>query len=368
MSEAKELLGFDETDNPTKSEVSRAWKKKIFEFHPDRGGDHSAAVEINAARDILEGKARPTYERGSPRPSPAPKYEPPRKSGTTFDEAVSKAGIPHGTEWHFATESQRGKGWSGDESSMSDRAWVAYGRTESKHVFVGVRHYTRQDYYVGGIENRDEWTIKSEETPLRDLAKEVNPRFLYGNVVKTLKRVGFGGRFNSKVIDSPGKSGTDWLSSAPRGSATSIKHWLVNSGQLAGDDPSVVGRKQTVQIIQNTTRAYGGEVKPGYYPEAPARWNTHNGEYMGEYYKITLRSNGKDFLMSEDDFLKFSRLKLGGKRVLDVIFGRYSYDESKKMLTRIRAGKVILAWMSENLHLPSQATEALAAAAAQMPS
>jgi len=344
LEEAKALLGFSPSDAPTKSEINQAWKRRIFERHPDRGGDNSAAVELNVARDILEGRRKPTYNRGPSVESapPQPKWTPPKETGTSFDQAKSKAGIPSNVDWYFVTTSQRGKGWYGDESSASDTAWAAYGRTDSHHVFVGVRNTTRKDYFIGGSYNEDNWTIKSNAIAIRDMAKEgASPSWLYGNVVKILKSVGFAGRFNSKVIDAGPWKFDDRL---PSGSATSIKHWLVARGEVESSDPSVAGRKHVVEIVYNRASGFGDE---------------NAG--------VTLKLNGRNYDLSDGDYAKFLRLSVNGRRALRAIFGEYYYDGSKKVLTRSKHGKLLLKWFSENMtSLPSDAQEVLAQASAQM--
>lgn len=360
MSEAKALLGFDPEDSPSKSEVNRAWKRRIFEKHPDRGGDQSEAVELNVARDILEGKARPSYERGAPSaPAPAPvRYEKPERTGQTFEQAESKAGVPNGVAWLFVTDRQKGSSWSSDESSKSENSWVAYGKKDGKQFFVGMKHYYHEDFYIGGTRNTDTWTMKVQD--YSDEAKSTNPSWVYGKVVKALKSVEHEGRFNSKVVDA---DGWRFVERMPKGHTTSIKHWLVNSGQVSSDDAAVVGRKQVVEMVAESMFSE----EPGYYPEAPARWNTWDGGYHGDYWKVSLRINGKEHPMSAGDFLRFSKLKIGGKQAMNAIFGRYAHQGGKKNLTRIRAGKALLKWMGENFKdMPDSALVSLAAASEQM--
>jgi hypothetical protein len=321
-------------------------------------------VEINVAKEILEGKSRPTYDR-SPQseadvPVNGPRWTPPAPVLVTFEEAKAKAGLPSGVTWLFVTERQRHKGWSSNESSNSDNAAVAYGRTDSQHVFLGMRHQSRRDYYVGGGQNEDIWTLKSLELPIKgDEGK--NPAWVYGNVVKAFQAVDFEGRFNSKVLDAQGWKLDEKL---PTGSSTSIKHWLVGSGSVAGDDPSVAGRKQVVELVHDS--AY--DQKPGFHPEAPTRWNTTDGRYSGQYHRIGLILNGKQVTLSATDFAKFSKAKLGGKSLLNALYGDYAYgDGRKKNLTRLAKGKILLKWMAENLtDLPGDAREVLFAASQQM--
>ena len=369
MEEAKATLGFPPNSNPTPQEVKEAYRIRAREAHPDRGGDEETIKEINVAKDILDGKAKPTYDR---RPSPGPSrtpwpseeqqrgkpYEQPKPKEVSFDDARSKAGVPSGVEWLFVTPAQRGMGYSSDEFQRSDNCFVAYGRTDSKHCFVGARHFVYQQTFIGAGPGEDTWTLESFEYPIKDETKESqNPAWLYGNVVRALKNLDFKGKFNSKVLDAQGWKFGDRL---PTGAATSIKHWLVGSGQVAGDAPSVAGRKQVVEL-QLDKSSFDGQ-KPGFWPQPKTRANFWDGRYQGDYYKLTVILNGKDYVLGESDTTKFL-----GKIPLEAIYGRYYYGGEKKNLTRMPKGKALLQWMAQNFtSLPSEATAGLQAAADQM--
>lgn len=58
MDDAKRTLGFKPNESPSKEEVIKAYRAKALANHPDRGGDPEKMVEVNVAKDILEGKAR----------------------------------------------------------------------------------------------------------------------------------------------------------------------------------------------------------------------------------------------------------------------------------------------------------------------
>ncbi len=70
MEEAKAVLGFPPGASPSPTEVNKAYKQKAVENHPDRGGSHEKMVEINVAKEILEGRRR--EDRTPYRPSPSP--------------------------------------------------------------------------------------------------------------------------------------------------------------------------------------------------------------------------------------------------------------------------------------------------------
>lgn len=365
MEDARAKLGFPPGSNPTDNEVNRAFRDLIREdptLHVDRGGDVEKFQELEVAKAILLGQARPTYDRREPGEPESTgvervRWEPPKKKEVTFQEAESKAGIPGGVAWLFVTPRQRGKSWSSDESSLSDATFVAYGRTDNKHVFVGANHYTKQDHFVGGTDNSDIWKIKSVEISIKaDEGK--NPAWLYGQVVKSLKGIGFDGRFNSKVIDAQGWS---LDSKTPNGAEVSIKHWLVGSGQVAGDDAAVAGRKQVVELYIERSMTE----KSGFYPKPRSRHDT--GAYYGDYYRLSLILNGKPETLSEKDWLAFAAARFGGKTALEAVYGDYYYGGEKKQLTRLRQGKVIMQWMLDSLKdLSPDASTVLQAASGQM--
>lgn len=367
MAEAKETLGFNPNSTPSDAEVAVAFRMRARKLHPDVAGDSEENLKafkaLEAAKSILLGKLKPTYDRNDPRPSgnaptSAPTWTPPKKNEVSFEEAKSKAGIPSDVNWLFVTPMQRGKGWSSDESSMSNRAFVVYGRTDKMHVFLSAYNYSRRDYFVGGSHNDDVWTLETYKTPIKK-DEGSNPAWLYRQVVKSLKDSGFEGRFNSKVIDAEG-----WRLSPklPAGSTTSIKHWLVNSGQVSGDAAAVSNRKHVVEIKVDTTR----DNKPGYYPEPKTRTNYWDNKYWGEYWKVTLNLNGKPYVLSAGDTEKFLKAGLKGKKLTNVIFGDYIYGSSTKQLSRMRTAGPILEWMTTRFDdLPKDAMEILKATLAQ---
>lgn len=263
LADAKVTLGFPPDSNPSSSEIQRAWREMAFKNHPDRGGDPDKMVEINVAKDVLEGKQRPSrgespsdpWAGSGGRPEPRPRQ---KDEEVSFEEAKSKAGIPGGVTWQFVSDEIR-SGYSSDEMERRAYGWVAYGITDSKHVFVAAEHLHKADYYIGGGPSLDLWSIRSFEYPRKE-GEKLAPAWLYGNVVKAVK--GFKwvvGKFNSKVVPADGWHFGERL---PKGRATTIKHWLVNSGLVAGDDPSVAGRKNVVEI-QYKSRGFGQDKQEG---------------------------------------------------------------------------------------------------------
>ncbi|MEP6338489.1 DnaJ domain-containing protein, partial [Parasphingorhabdus sp.] len=51
LDRARSLLGVDVKAD--RSAINDAWRERLAEHHPDRGGDEELARQINRARDIL---------------------------------------------------------------------------------------------------------------------------------------------------------------------------------------------------------------------------------------------------------------------------------------------------------------------------
>lgn len=49
--QAQRLLGVDAAAN--QQEIQAAWRNKLSDHHPDRGGDSANAQALNEARDVL---------------------------------------------------------------------------------------------------------------------------------------------------------------------------------------------------------------------------------------------------------------------------------------------------------------------------
>lgn len=366
------------TGSESPEELKRLYRVKSIEVHPDRNPGVDTTQDqrdLNAAYDILRGVAKPAaYDYRSPQVHDpgegsgihrtGPQWTAPEPVVITFTQAVTHAGIPGGVDWQFVTERQRDKsGWSSDESTLSVSAFVAYGRTSSVHVFVVAVHHIREDYFVGGTNDKDMWFVKSFESPIKG-DEQMQAQWLYRKVVEAFDfpkgEFVFGGRFNSKVLDA-----RDWKfgEKLPTGREMSIKQWLVNSGQVAEDAAAVAGRKHVVELEVSIATF---EPKPGHYPAPKSRSNFWDGKYHGDYYQFTLVTNAKNHVLSEADTTKILGTRLGGKSLLTAIFGEYIYSKATKTITRLQKGKMMLEWMADNLtDLPDDARLVLSAAAAQ---
>jgi hypothetical protein len=336
--QAKQVLGFPPEASPTTEEVQKAWKKLAMQHHPDRGGDQEKMKEVNVAKDILEGKQRP--DRLPPPPSPgAPpptSYgrpdSPPKKHVVTIEEATRPfASQLDDVEWLFRTDRQKSKGtYYGDESSKTDMAYAAVGKKpDGSLIILGLRNETYEAYFVGGGAGSDVWTAKLSKA---DGSLLKNPASLTSKVKAAISSTGFGGVFNHKVVDAQGAKLLDMFKRGITGTSStmSLKNWLVQSGQVEGNDPSVASRKMVIEIA---------------VPRGP-----HEDDTTTE-----LIVNGKKEKLSFSDEEKMRRANAFG-----AIFGpRYDYG-AKKSLTRLKNGKKIMTWMLAKLtDISKEAREAL---------
>jgi len=178
--QALEMLGFAAGSSPSKDEIQRAYRTMARRYHPDLGGDAEKMVEVNAAKDILDGTRRPASGYGRYTP-PKPQYEPPRyeqeppryhynertKTVVSFAEALHDVSIPAGVKWVFCTERLRSsRDYSADESSRYTSAYIALGQTETQMVLMLMHHLSRQAYYIGGSDS-DTWEITIQTSSLK---------------------------------------------------------------------------------------------------------------------------------------------------------------------------------------------------------
>jgi hypothetical protein len=377
-SQALETLGFPSGATPSEDEVRKRQRDKLIAInYKGLGGaaDPKEATEINVAAEILRGRMDADRDAG-PSHSPhnystprdyTPPQPPPPDLKVTFDEAKAKAGVPAGVEWLFVTEMQKGEGdYSGDESTSRKRGWVAVGQTGSNYVFVGVENQAYKAYYIGGGRGEDIYKIRVYEHPK---PANVTPSWLVGNIVKALQGMDITVHFNHKVRDARGKQFTETMPATGTPSL-STKHMMVELGMVSDDDPSVANRKHVVEMKVDLDHRFGGEErKPGYFPVPPPSHMYWDGGYHGDYYKISLVLNGKDHDLSETDWNTFCRLKLGGKKLIDAIFGDRYYSGTKKNITRMpkaKAALILEAFVERFKDLPAPAMAVLVKAAEQI--
>ena len=72
------LLGFGEDFNPTKDQITAAYRKAAFIFHPDRGGSNETFRALSGAKEILDSSVVSV-------PAPRPAYNPPPPTRNDYD-------------------------------------------------------------------------------------------------------------------------------------------------------------------------------------------------------------------------------------------------------------------------------------------
>lgn len=361
LEDAKRTLGFPSNANPSPDDIRKAWRQKAFEVHPDRGGDPKKMVEVNVAKDILDGKQRPTYDR-SDSYSPPPKARPtdygysapkekPKDHVVTFETAVQTAHIPSNVEWLFVTDMQRSKhNYSGDESQRYVNAFVAFGRTEYNYVYAVARHTVLASFYVGGGSNTDVWEaecILTSKTAFSSMhvSKQIST---------ALKKVQFDGSFNNKVSLCPG---WEFSKKLPLSGTMPLKRALMELGLLEKDDPTVKTLRTVIEL--ELLNEYSD--RAGYYSVKSGPYDNADG-----FYRVTIRVNSAMKALSEEDTKKFFAFRIGGQRAMQVIFGDYYYRGGKKVLTLSKFGKPVIQWLADNTSLPADMRQVMAQKASEM--
>lgn len=156
--QAKTVLGFSLSDSPSPSDIKRAWQKLAMKYHPDRGGDPEMMVEVNVAKDILDGTRKPdkttgpTTKSSSPAPSAAPpsySWKPKNDPSVTLASAAHASGADKIAWLGFFT--QRHTGYSGDETSLWNKYYVAVGmHRDLTKVHIGLFTKTERDSGING--------------------------------------------------------------------------------------------------------------------------------------------------------------------------------------------------------------------------
>lgn len=317
MGEAKEILGFPPSAVPTAQEVSKAWKQKAFENHPDRGGSHEKMVEINVAKDILEGKTRAQWKPEAP-PPPSPKREPPKVVDTVVGEPFEKmaADLPGNVEWKFVSSQFYGKALDGYTSSHW--AWILVGVTDDKYVVatIKVRHpsqFLSQD--KGGFVNvEQDWKVNLATGPVgKDPGKAI-PALIKGTL-----------GFSDASFDMP-KKWTLWKADKPtqaileairHGAGVALKDVLIGAGMTSGE---VSGRKTVIEF-------YGK-----YNREKHKKLREQGGRFESAMtYDVFVRVNGKEYALSDETVKKLIKNHF-------MFNMSYEIPEHPKNITKMRGG------------------------------
>ncbi len=350
LQEAADLLGVSTSATP--SQVKDAYREKARESHPDRGGDLETMKKVNLAYEILTDKTTPSYDRSDVsdvyRPSTETKWAPPVEDVVTFRDAKSAANLPSGVEWLFGTTSQT-QGYSSSEFQNETLSYVAFGMTDTKLVFALAVRRIQKESFVGGMKNSDKWQITSYDYP------KGSPDALASTIVSRTQTILHqnGVKFNGKVLDIRGKEFTERAFSSLGSRSVAIKDWIANSGLVANDDATLSNRKVSVEYLYEKSLSE----KPGFSKPLP--------NAMYDFERHTIIVNGREYILSHEDAKKVALTRFGGKTLIKAIFGDYTYDQSKKVVTRMAKAKVLLEWMSKLPSLPEEVQASIAAAAAQ---
>jgi len=261
MDQAKEVLGFPPTYTPSPVEIQKAYRSKAFENHPDRGGDATKMVEINVAKDLLEGKGRATW---TPEPTQK-KYEwrrddPPRgpdstMEGQTFEQAWAANAPPPNTEWKFVSIPTY---YYEKSYYPGHRIWTLYGQTDSKHIFCALKERGESAGFIPtdlGQRTKvmEDWQVSWMDASLSQNLAKIAKKWL--NNTGTAWADGAKPKPPSKFVAWPGGKPTrDITKKIPRSGGAALKDILVGCGLLNDDDPAVAGRKSIVEIYTKFSR------------------------------------------------------------------------------------------------------------------
>jgi len=334
MNQAKEILGFPPTANPSKSEIEREYRKKALENHPDRGGDIEKMKMINVARDVLEGRQRPTPEQGpsssqpysQPQPQPPRPRQPPQKKEVTWEQAYQavKGDIPAGTEWLFKT-----KDVYLDLGKRRAYGTVIFGRSANEYVFVGIESYS-VDPTINEPVQTDITTMKVLREPLSlppaRFANALNVLFSY---MPNLNK-----KFNGKVKVYPKPFKDFTLKNVD---VFGLRDMRLQDAlvQLGIADISKVKKGKVNLVLEIERQGYT------------------------DFYDAVLFVNAKPYVLST-----ITRKDLGVK-FWSKVFGEYYSQGGQKNLTRLRNRKPILEYLlkiCEKNREPAPLLEALRSA------
>lgn len=312
MEQAKQTLGFGRYDNPTADSIMKAYRSLAIANHPDRGGDQEKMIQLNVAKDILDGKARPSSggSGGAGRPPPGgwkpedevkKKPEPPKVVDVIGGQAFSVPGFLMGvTEIKFISKTTYGSARPTTDAprEYSYDLWAIYGWNEANntHVFVGLRH-RREDYYIdsakgGKVVIEESWEFNQEKYPgTKDITKIATMAI---KKVMTDWKDGLKPSRQLKYIAWPGGKLTEATIAKVKSSGYSggapLKDILIGQGLVGGE--AAEGRKSNVEMYY----------KANYEKRRKINERIKGGERalnMWQGYDWFIRVNGTEYQLSE---------------------------------------------------------------------
>lgn len=347
LAEAKEILGFPRNANPSPEEISKAYKRKAVENHPDRGGDTAKMVEINVAKDLLDGKGRQTPDHGSY--SRPPKKEPIKK-GRDFANAKSEA--PAGVDWRFRSSYQFGK--TSDYAKKASEPgipsytlmWVCYGQTASQHVFLLVEHCVPNKF---GDVLFDEWSMGvTEMYPLTQDITKLAP--------KAIKSIMQKGKLTDGVQrGSPKFMAMKELAEADlerREGGVSLKDILIGTGLTSGAKSD---RKTVIEMSGKLNQQKVQEDR-----KSPNRIKSQLDVW--KLYDFTLYVNGKPYPLSDQTMKNLGTGHgMSGGLFWIMVYSPVKYDFSiKRVITKVQTANAALEMIENSLsNEPPELTVAL---------
>ena len=337
LDQAKSVLGLPPGSSPSPVEIQKAYRTKALEHHPDRGGSHEKMVEVNVAKEVLEGKTRatwipdPSYTARPERPR-APKWQDDPETvymkGQDFAAAMGSSGAPADTEWKFISVPE----WYWEKSFYpGHRIWVLYGQTASKHIFLAIKERGESAGVIPtelGTKTHveEDWQSSVIDAPISHNIAKIAPKFL--------KEVGTSWADGAKpkppkkfIAWSGGKPTKPTIEKSPRSGGVALKDILLSTGLLSDDDPSVAGRKSIVEVFTKMSKERYERAKK---LKAEGKLKNINAAHQYDFF---VRVNGKEAKLEDDTITKMERTFIPWAMDWEVSEGR------PKNLTRMRGGR-----------------------------
>lgn len=165
MEDAKEILGFPPGAVPSPEEINKAYKREAVKNHPDRGGNPAKMVELNVAKEILEGKRTRDLTQRYDDPEAKAKAEAERKLNRDRDTII-QAGMLAGASLRDALSSLRSgvlPGWR-----MDMKAYL----NDDYADILDQLHDAADDALRGALEGQDKQVWQKVLAASRDLAAD----------------------------------------------------------------------------------------------------------------------------------------------------------------------------------------------------
>lgn len=349
--QAKAVLGFPPNSSPTPDEVKAAYRSKAFENHPDRGGSNDKLVEINVAKEILDGKYRaqggPGSSREWHRPDDARRKQEAenvakekarqQSISVSFEEAKHKD-LPTNVEWKFRSKAMYSNPTKYVEEKLKGAhttTWVVYGQSPSQHFFALVQ---RAAYNVYADGYYTEWDMSPQKAyPLSADLLKIAPA-----AIKSLVSEGrLGGapiKSMFKFVEVSGPLTPTLLDKSVTG--VSLKDILIGLNLTAPSATKGPARKTVVEM--------SGKLNDARYKADKSRKMQNE---MYKYYDFTLYVNGKAYPLSDATMKNLSSLGSMGDRFWSALYYQVQWDYSRRRVItnmRIKGYAYYLLEMLEN--------------------